>query len=100
MGKAKPPSPTPSGTLRLAGMGMELVATILVACLLGYWIDRRFDTGGWGLIVLAIIGIVGGLYNLIRQSVHEMFQQNDKASSTRGLGDEGHSSDKDSGTET
>lgn len=61
-----------SGTMRLAGLGMELAAAVGGACLLGYWIDRRFDTSPWGILILATIGVVGGLYNMIRQSVHAM----------------------------
>ena len=60
------------GTMRLAGLGVELAAAVGGACLLGYWIDRRLDTSPWGILILATIGVVGGLYNMIRQSVHEM----------------------------
>ncbi|UCD28740.1 MAG: AtpZ/AtpI family protein [Planctomycetota bacterium] len=62
-----------SGSMRLAGTGVELAATIVVACLLGYWIDRRFESGPWGLVICSVLGIVGGLYNMIRQSVQELF---------------------------
>jgi F0F1-type ATP synthase assembly protein I len=100
MSKGRPPNPMSSGTLRLAGMGMELVGTIVVACLLGYWIDQRFGTDGWGLIVLSVIGIVGGVYNLIRHAVHEMFRQDSKVPPARDLGGDAGSSDNDHGTET
>jgi len=62
------------GARRLAGMGVELAATLVAACLLGFWIDRRFETEPWGLMICSVLGIVGGLYNLIRQSVHEVFR--------------------------
>jgi len=75
MSDPKPLKPPPAGLMRLAGMGVELAGTILVGCLLGYWIDRRFGTGPWGLVVCACIGVVGGLYNMIRQAVHEMLRQ-------------------------
>jgi F0F1-type ATP synthase assembly protein I len=47
-------------------MGTELAGGLLVFCLLGYWIDYKFGTRPWGLVIGAILGIVGGLYNLIR----------------------------------
>lgn len=50
----------------LAGIGFDLAAAVLVATALGWWIDRRFDTEPWGLIVCAGIGIVGGLLNFVR----------------------------------
>lgn len=74
MVEEKPASQTSGGAMRLAGIGVELAGTVGVACLLGYWIDRRFGTDPWGLVILAVIGVVGGLYNLVRHAVHEMFR--------------------------
>ena len=56
---------------RLAGLGMELAAAVAGACLLGYWLDRRFGTTPWWFIVCTVIGLVGGLYNLLRQAIQE-----------------------------
>ena len=56
---------------RLAGMGTELAGAILALTLLGWWVDRRFETEPWGLLIGACLGIVGGLYNLIRVAVRE-----------------------------
>ena len=38
------------------------------------WIDRRFGTSPWGMLGGVVIGIVGGLYNLVKESLHA-FQQ-------------------------
>lgn len=54
---------------RLSGIGFELVAAVAVFTLIGYWWDRHFQTGPWGLLVGALLGVVGGMYNLIRQSL-------------------------------
>lgn len=51
---------------RYSGIGLELVGAVAGLALLGYWIDRRFDSAPWGLLVGASVGIVGGLWNLIR----------------------------------
>jgi F0F1-type ATP synthase assembly protein I len=48
---------------------MELVAAVAGLTLAGYWIDRRNDSSPWGVLVGAAIGIVGGLWNLIRQGL-------------------------------
>lgn len=37
--------------------------------LVGYWIDGRFGTSPWGVLGGVVIGIVGGLYNLVRESL-------------------------------
>ena len=50
----------------LAGLGMELLAAVVGATLIGLWIDRRFDCAPWGVLIGAIVGIVGGLLNFIR----------------------------------
>ena len=71
MGVPNSPRWQPRENLRLAGAGVELAATISGACLVGYWIDRHYGTSPKGLLICAIIGVVGGLYNLIRQAVRE-----------------------------
>lgn len=50
-------------------MGFELVGAIAGLTLVGYWWDRHFETGPWGLIVGIALGLIGGMYNLIRQSL-------------------------------
>jgi F0F1-type ATP synthase assembly protein I len=55
--------------LRLANAGFELAAAIGGFVLLGYWVDRHQGTGPWGVLVGALLGLVGGLYNLIRASL-------------------------------
>ncbi len=54
---------------RLAGIGFELAAAVGGLTLAGYWWDRHFGTDPKGLIVGAVLGVVGGMYNLIRQSL-------------------------------
>lgn len=51
------------------GLGIELAAAVLGFALLGYWIDRHFDSGPWGLLVAVLLGLVGGLYNFIREAL-------------------------------
>ena len=54
--------------LRLAGLGIELAASVVGLTLLGLWIDRRWQTAPWGVVICASIGFVGGMYNLIRSA--------------------------------
>jgi F0F1-type ATP synthase assembly protein I len=94
MGDGKPSKRAPIGAMRLAGAGVELAATLAVACLVGYWIDRKFGTEPWGLLILAGLGIVGGLYNMVRKYVHEMFLPPSENPPTRFSGKRGNPSDK------
>lgn len=54
--------------LKLISIGAELAGALIGFTLLGLWIDQRFGTGPWALIIGVIIGCVGGFYNLIRSS--------------------------------
>lgn len=71
MSEPGPVKRLPAGTARLAGVGVELAAAVGGGCLLGYWIDRRLQTSPWALVICAILGIMGGLYNVMRQATQE-----------------------------
>ena len=55
--------------VRLSGAGFELAAAVVGFTLLGYWLDRHFGIRPWGVLAGAALGMVGGLYNLIRESL-------------------------------
>jgi F0F1-type ATP synthase assembly protein I len=54
---------------RLSGIGFELVASVAGFALIGYGWDRYFGTAHWGLLIGALLGCIGGMYNLIRQTM-------------------------------
>jgi F0F1-type ATP synthase assembly protein I len=57
------------GWVRYSGTGLELAGAVAGFALVGYWIDRHYGTDPWGIVTGLILGIVGGLYNLVRQSL-------------------------------
>ena len=71
MSGPRPERQWPGGLARFAGPGVELAATVLGACLLGWWINHHFGTP-WGLPACAVVGIVGGLYNMVRPALREL----------------------------
>ena len=58
-----------SRTARLAGLGVELVAVVLGFSLFGAWIDRRYGSAPWGVVVAALLGLVGGMLNFLRAAL-------------------------------
>ncbi len=55
--------------VRLSGVGLELAGAVAGFTLIGYWIDSRYATGPWGVVIGVTLGLVGGLYNLVKQSL-------------------------------
>ena len=57
------------GWVRYSGVGLELAGATAGLALVGYWVDGKFHTSPWGILIGVVIGIVGGLYNLIREAL-------------------------------
>ena len=57
------------GWVRHSGVGLELAGAVAGFALVGYWIDRRYETEPWGLVIGLALGMIGGLYNLVRESL-------------------------------
>jgi ATP synthase protein I len=85
------------GWVRYSGVGLELAGATAGLALIGYWIDGRFGTTPWGTLIGVGIGIGGGLYNLVRESlaaVREAKLDDDSArddASSKGNGGDGDS---------
>lgn len=55
--------------LRFSGIGVEFAAVIVVFTLVGLWIDRGYDKSPWGVVIGSSLGLIIGMYNLIRESL-------------------------------
>lgn len=54
-------------TLQYAGAGVQFGLTICLFALLGRWLDGRFDTSPWLLILGVLVGFGGGTYSLLKK---------------------------------
>ncbi|WP_171469344.1 AtpZ/AtpI family protein [Frigoriglobus tundricola] len=50
---------------RVLSLAGTAVAELVVPVLLGAWIDRRYGSAPWGLLVGAVVGFVGGVAHLM-----------------------------------
>jgi F0F1-type ATP synthase assembly protein I len=57
------------GWIRYSSVGLELAGATAGLALVGYWVDSHYGTHPWGILVGVIVGLAGGLYNLIRESL-------------------------------
>ena len=55
--------------VRHSGVGLELAGAVAGFTLIGYWFDRHYRTSPWGLVVGVVLGIVGGLYNFVKEAL-------------------------------
>ena len=58
--------------IRFSGIGIEFAAAVAVFTLIGYWIDQKHDSQPKALLICLVLGLVGGMYNLIRASLAAM----------------------------
>ncbi len=53
----------------LSGMGFEFAAAIVGFTLIGYWIDRHYESSPRYLLICFGAGLIGATYNLIKQTM-------------------------------
>ena len=58
-----------SAWVRYAGMGLDFAAAVGGFTLIGYLIDRHWQMYPKATLTGAILGMVGGMYNLIKASL-------------------------------
>lgn len=49
------------------GLGTELAASVAGMLLVGYFLDKHFNTSPWLLLIGAAAGLIGGFFNFIKE---------------------------------
>ena len=65
---APPSNPNRSGGMRMASSGFDLAIVVGGFTAIGWWLDRKYGWAPWGVLGGAILGIVGGLTNFLREA--------------------------------
>jgi F0F1-type ATP synthase assembly protein I len=55
-----------------SGLGLEFAGVVALFIYFGYLADRRWHSGPWGLIAGGAIGVIGGMYWLVKESLQMM----------------------------
>jgi hypothetical protein len=50
-------------------VGFEFAGAVLGLALVGWWLDKKYGWSPWGVLIGAGLGLIGGTYNLIRESL-------------------------------
>ena len=50
-------------------LGLQLAITVVVLFFLGKWLDSRWGTSPWLMLVGLFLGIVGGLFKFVRTAM-------------------------------
>jgi ATP synthase protein I len=54
---------------RYLGLGLEMAVGVGLGVLVGQWLDKRYGWSPWGMVVGASLGLVGGMYLLIKDAI-------------------------------
>lgn len=61
---------------RYGAIAFEFSGSIAAGAIIGWWVDGRFGTQPYGLLLLTLLSIVGGFIRLIR--VLRQFERSDR----------------------
>lgn len=50
-----------------SGIGLQIVASVIVGILLGRWADSSFDTFPWGTMSGIVLGMAAGLWSVYKK---------------------------------
>jgi ATP synthase protein I len=67
---------------RAYSIGFEFAAAVAGCVLFGYAVDWYYGTSPWGILIGAGIGIIGGMYNMIRSALNLAKEQERRRADT------------------
>ena len=61
-----------------AGAGLQFALAILLFVYLGQWLDRRFGTEPWLLLIGVFVGAGGGFYSIYRKLMADLRREEER----------------------
>jgi F0F1-type ATP synthase assembly protein I len=55
---------------KLATLGLEVAAGAGLGALIGHWIDRKWNSDPWGVMIGTLLGCAAGVYLLIKGAIN------------------------------
>ena len=52
----------------MASSGFDLAIVVCGFTAVGWWLDRKYGWAPWGVLTGAVLGIVGGMANFLREA--------------------------------
>lgn len=72
------------GAAKYLGLGLQFAASILLFLFLGRWLDRRFGTEPWLLLIGVFVGAGAAFYSIYRQLMADLKREEAERASRRG----------------
>lgn len=66
------------------GLGLQFAGAIIAFAFLGQWLDRRFGTDPWLLLVGVFLGAGGGFYSIYRKLMADLEREEQRRRKTDG----------------
>jgi ATP synthase protein I len=63
------PKQDDTGWPKYATLGLEVAVGVGLGMLIGYWIDKKWHTDPWGILIGAGLGFAAGMYLLIKEAI-------------------------------
>ena len=51
------------------GYGFQIAAGVVLGLIAGQWIDKKYQSAPWGVLVGSLLGLSSGMYLLIRDGL-------------------------------